>query len=122
MKPTLIKISAEFHVLGNGVWLGAEIPVASNEDPIAEFVKGRDMLVNAFKAMNPEVQLSVPVKQVDKPPTGDVIKDIASCKEIKVLKTYQLLVKGNNKWQEAYDKKMTELKSPPKRNGKIALP
>lgn len=52
MKFDRIKISMEFNVMGNGLWLTGECPVAPEEDVLEEFKKGRDLLVQSFKAMD----------------------------------------------------------------------
>lgn len=41
---------------------------------------------------------------------GNILQDIQSCKDIKVLETYEMLVKNKPDLQNAYDKKFTELK------------
>lgn len=46
-------------------------------------------------------------------PIESLLADIDSCKEVKVLESYKFLVKGNLRLQEAYDKKMDELKQHP---------
>lgn len=58
MKIDRIKISAEFHVSGNGIWLSAESPVAPEENPLEEFKKVRDVLFESFGAINPTIQIN----------------------------------------------------------------
>lgn len=53
-----IKISAEFHVAGNGMWLSAECPVTPEEKEIEEFKKVRDVLLESFRGLNPTLQIN----------------------------------------------------------------
>jgi hypothetical protein len=123
-KPDRIKISAEFHVFGNGFWIGMEAPVADNEDPIEEVKKTKALITASFQSMHPEVQLSLPVQYVDeRSSNGDIVSEIESCKELKVLESYKFIVKKNKDWQKAYDKKRKELTTLPKnKKGKLQLP
>jgi hypothetical protein len=122
MHPDRIKISKEFHVGGSGEWLSVEIPVGPKEDPIEEFKKAKDILMNAFKAMNPEVQLSIPVKQVELNNATDFLAEIRACKDIGTLKTYAIVAATKTEWNHAYAVRRDELIKPKKKNGKIVMP
>lgn len=49
-------------------------------------------------------------KKLEKLPKTDLISDIKSCKDPKVLQSYKLLVKNKPELQEAYNEKEKELK------------
>jgi hypothetical protein len=121
-QPDRIKISSEFHVNGAGKWLSLEIPIGPKDDPIQKFKEGDEMLINAFKAMNPEVQLSIPVKQVEVNKPEDIMAQIKACKDIEELKTFLIVVRTNKEWEAAYLLRREELIKPKKKNGKIVLP
>jgi hypothetical protein len=51
MTPDRIKISEEFHINGKGIWIGTESQVSPGEDPIAEGLKAREVIVGLLKAI-----------------------------------------------------------------------
>jgi len=121
-QPDRIKISSEFHVNGSGKWLSIEVPIGPKDDPIQKFKEADEMLLNAFKAMNPEVQLSLPVKQVELNDSTDVLHQIKACKDLETLKTYAIIAATKTEWNHAYAVRRDELTKPKKKNGKIVLP
>ena len=122
MHPDRIKISSEFHVNGSGKWLSIEIPIGPKDDPIRKFKEADEILINAFKAINPEAQLSIPVRQIEVDNPEDVVLQITSCKDMDELKTFERFVAQNQEWNEAYVTTRDRLIKPKKKNGKIVLP
>ncbi len=55
----------------------------------------------------------IPVAQIEKPLTKEeaLIQDINSCTELKVLQSYQLIVKSKPEFQEAYNNKLKKLQN-----------
>jgi hypothetical protein len=104
MTVTTIKVSIE----GYGIWGSMEAGISPEENPIDEWIKLKGMVqlaMNQSDSMKGTV-----VTQVDRlNGKEDLVSHINSCKEIKVLETYKILVKGKPDLQELYDKKFAEL-------------
>lgn len=63
-------------------------------------------------ASNPIIEQVQQIKEPPKPklsPEETMINEINTCKELKVLESYRLIVKKNPKYQEIYDRKLKEL-------------
>jgi hypothetical protein len=99
-----IKVSIE----GYGIWGSMEASISPEENPIDEWIKLKELVqlaMNQSDSMKGTV-----VTQVDRlNGKEDLVSHINSCKEIKVLETYKILVKGKPDLQELYDKKFAEL-------------
>lgn len=118
MIPDRIKISREFkdNILG-GLWLGIEATVSEREDITEAFSKAYDEITIAAKAVIKDgISYEATECRIQKheslhPMTNrieSIIRDINSCKEKKVLESYKLIAKTDEKLQSAYDKKMLE--------------
>lgn len=115
--PDRIKISKEFHVMGSGLWLSIEMPIAPGEDEVGEFKKGDAILTKAFASMTGQPLPTqtdyhsgpTPEIQVEKIEIGDLPAQIQSCKELKVLDSYKLLVRGKPELEKLYFDKLEEL-------------
>lgn len=94
----------------------AEASVEDGDDMMDCFFKLKKTVEDAFTELNPQIEWSQPMFH---PPTQDetkprntqdqIIQDIKSCKEVKVLESYKLIAKSNPKIQEAYDEMMVLL-------------
>ena len=66
-----------------------------------------------MQPVTPHTNIGLPSIQVEKTPEeiriGVMVKDIESCTDLKVLKSYQLLVSKSPELSEAYNKKYKEL-------------
>lgn len=114
MKPDRIKISKEFHINGEGLWLTCEQPIAPDENTIEEFKKGVGLLVETFQILTGGQSSAIPghplnVTQVESAIPVKMEDAINSCTNMTVLVTYKLLVKGKPELQAVYDKKVIEL-------------
>lgn len=113
----IIKISKEYP----GLWLGQELtipPGASTEDKIKKWIEAHDEMNQAYQRLT-----NMPMTDFNKGYDGtweslrytitdipeDISKAIQSCKEIKVLETYKLLVKGKADLETLYLNKLEEL-------------
>jgi hypothetical protein len=96
--------------------IGVEMDLNENEDPINAF-KEMNKLTDAYH-LETITQLDLyrgaTERVIEQPKTKEtqeerIIKDLGTCKELKVLETYSLLAKNNPKIQEAYNLKLKEL-------------
>lgn len=78
------------------------------EEYIADYIKRNTIDRQAVQIKDIEPKPPAP-SQPKLSPEETMIKDINSCKEVKVLETYRLLVKKNPKFQDAYNLKYEQL-------------
>lgn len=98
--------------------IGVSISIKEGEDPKDAEKAAEDYIADYIKR-NTIDQPSVQIKDIEpkplaphKPklsPEETMINEINTCKELKVLESYRLIVKKNPKFQEAYDQKLKEL-------------
>lgn len=97
--------------------IGFEVSIPDDGDPIAEVETLKELCDKAHKKLNPE---SLPTQtdyntgqpreiQVEKIEIGDLPTQIQSCKELKVLESYKLMVKGKADLEKLYLDKLEEL-------------
>lgn len=98
--------------------IGIEIQVDEGETPEDCLLFAKDTVENWHKKHNPELQLTLSDDQiaeikVERDNTynriASIISDIYSCKELKVLESYRLMVKSSLELQDAYDKQYLKL-------------
>lgn len=99
--------------------IGVEVQLTEGDDPDEAFRMAKETVERWNTETNPSMGIALaqagfePVIQVDK--SGDGISqrllEIDSCTDSKVLEIYKLIVKSNPVLQEAYNKKMEQLKS-----------
>lgn len=115
MKQGLVKFSKEFITpIGLKEWVGIEYPVDfDNKDALEAFAKAESM-VNEYQRSKEQIQYypqaygnSTPIQVIDKKTEDREIgvkpEDIMSCQDLKTLKTYRLLIKGNSELEKAYN-------------------
>lgn len=95
MKQGIIKYSQEF-VMPNGLkrWLGVEYPIDfANEKEMEVFAK-IEAMVNGFNESSVPDVVPEPIIRVENPysATGNLETDIKSCKTIKMIDEYRLIV------------------------------
>lgn len=100
--------------------IGVEVQLDEWDDPAECLQAAKNMVEKFYRDSNPQVQLQftdanevLPEVQMENSKTSDrmaaLIKDIDSCKEIKVLESYSLMAKISPELQAAYDYKMEQL-------------
>lgn len=98
--------------------LGIEMSLVPGVDDVQEAFQQAKQIVNeAFKKLNPEPLPTqtdyhsgpTPEIQVEKIEIGDLPTQIQSCKELKVLESYKLMVKGKPDLEKLYFDKLEEL-------------
>lgn len=98
--------------------LGVEILLEPGEGVEECFKSAKSAVEAAFKAMNPSPTPSITDYNTGEQVTQEIREDrvigffgddILSCKDLKTLETYKLLVKGKPELQEIYDKVFSEL-------------
>ena len=118
MKQGTVKFSKEFITpIGLKEWAGIEYPVDFEKDDIQEafnYAKGEVMKSQASSPGFPDNSIPPgppPVIQVQQQEIriGVLIEDIMSCKELVVLDSYRLMVKGNDELTAAYNKRRSEI-------------
>jgi hypothetical protein len=100
--------------------LGIEIEVSELDDPLEVYKEAKRIIEEAHRAMNPQLEYeSIP--STTQPPIpeqkpqpeerriGNIVEDINSCENLKVLETYKFIAKQKPEFQEAYEKKFREL-------------
>lgn len=95
--------------------LGVEMQLDEGDDPkeilltakklVEEFHKETNQLLYA----NQEEPMQQQVSKEELSPIEQVRMDIASCKEMKVLESYRLIVKNNPDLQSTYDNQLKQL-------------
>lgn len=103
--------------------LGIEISIDTDrgETPEAAYSWGKEIMDNWHKQNNPHLE-GITITDAPGPPReiqiektpeqqriADLIKDINSCKEVKVLESYRFIAKQTDELMAAYDNKMNEL-------------
>jgi len=93
MKVERIKYSKHYHPINPGEWIGMDIILEENDDPLAAFAHARKIADAAYAQNNstpgnPEVN----VIQVNNKQNGDLAVDIASCTDLVVLDSLKFLV------------------------------
>lgn len=123
MKTDRIKVSMEFNIMGSGLWLTAECPIAPDEDVVEEFKKQRSLLLKSFETITGSDYSSIPghpeselkVERVDRTPKEQAIDSqieaIQGCTSLKSLEIFKKLVdrEAVPRLTEAYFKKDQEL-------------
>lgn len=97
--------------------LGVEGTLQEGELYENAFAHAKSIVEAAFKSMNPEPlppqtdyhSGPTPEIQVEKIEIGDLPTQIQSCKELKVLESYKLMVKGKSDLEKLYFDKLNEL-------------
>lgn len=100
--------------------IGVEIELSPDDNPDDAFqlarqtverwnIESNPMMAAAIAYSEPEIPL-IPKKNGKEAATDNMILAINSCTDLKVLETFRLLVKNNPIFQEAYDKKLKQLK------------
>lgn len=94
--------------------LGVEVEISESENPIEVYKEVKKIIEDAHRAMNPQLEYDVVAASTDQPPheerrIGNIIDDINSCENLKVLETYKFIAKQKPEFQEAYDEKFREL-------------
>ena len=94
--------------------------LSDNEDIIQVYSELHNMVKDLHFSQNKELyeQMGVIEKIVEQSgsplnKTEELIRDINSCKELKVLQSYRLIVKNNPQLKEAYEIKLIELNKIP---------
>lgn len=95
--------------------IGLEIQLDDGEDATIALSKAKAMVesfhIENNKGLYVEVnQEAIPIQKPEEIRIGLLIQDIESCKDIKTLESYKLLVKGKPDFQKAYDNKLKQLK------------
>jgi hypothetical protein len=95
-------------------WIGMEVVVEDGDDVKVAFMGAKIGVDDAFKAFHPigvtPSEIQVRDKNRDQP-TGDLVRDITTCKDLKTLESYKFIVsmKGNEKAAEAYEMMLKRL-------------
>lgn len=97
--------------------IGMEASLDPGDDEQGALHSLKEKVEKFHKDSNPLLDTVAPDQQPiisEKPIPADqriavIIADIYSCKELKVLESYKLMVKGNPELQAAYDQKFKEL-------------
>jgi hypothetical protein len=106
--------------------IGVEIDLEESDDPNQAFQLAKEMTEDFHKQANPHLEGTTianvsgiqperfdETQEIQAGRSTDaktaLIQDIMSCKEVKVLESYKLLVKSQPELQVAYDKRMEEL-------------
>jgi hypothetical protein len=125
MSPDRIKISKEFHINGEGLWLTEERPIAENEDPLEEFKKGYAGLIKTFQTLTGGDYSAIPGHPMYKEPDKINYKElersreeiiaahlitINECKTLRNLEMFANMVQRENDQSlfDAYNKKKKE--------------
>lgn len=95
--------------------LGVEGTLSQNEDPKEGYKALHDLIEETHKEHSQPLSFvadnaPVPEVQVEKEQPKSLLEQIESCTEVKVLESYRLIAKTKPECQEAYDKKLKELK------------
>lgn len=85
------------------------------------FIQAKASVESSFKAANPLIEVATPTpsqlpetrihKESQELRVANMIADIQSCQDLKVLETYKLLVKNNPQLQQVYDETAEKLKN-----------
>lgn len=99
--------------------LGLEMSLVPGVDDAQDaYVQAQKIVNDAFERLNPHIvwndaQLPLPETQIkeklEEMRGNSLVDDILSCKEIKVLESYKLLAKTKKEFQDAYDRRYSEL-------------
>lgn len=99
--------------------IGVSISIKEGEDPkdaekaaeeyIADYIKRNTIDRPSVQIKDIEPKPHAPAPKLKLSPEETMINEINTCKELKVLESYRLIVKNNPKLQEAYDQKLKEL-------------
>jgi hypothetical protein len=110
--PTIseVKYTKQFNYRGIDEWIGVTVQVQPGEDAKAALHTAKSLTEEFYSEISPQHNGSV-VIQKEKPKSGaeSLVQDINSCKELKVLETYDLITKNNPELREVYQKKFLEL-------------
>ncbi len=93
MKVERIKYSKHYHPINPGEWIGMDIILEENDDPLAAFAHARKIADAAYAQnnstpSNPEVN----VIQVNNKQGGNLADDIYNCNDLVVLDSLKFLV------------------------------
>lgn len=109
--------------------IGFEISIPDHGDPIAEVQTLKELCDKAHEQLNPGLEdktdigvyenhvarTQLPETRIHKESqelrVANMIADIQSCQDLKVLETYKLLVKNNPQLQQVYDETAEKLKN-----------
>jgi uncharacterized cupredoxin-like copper-binding protein len=93
--------------------IGVEISISEGEDARFALSEAKKLVHEFHFEQNKELyeMKGTTVTTIEPELVGElaIINDIKSCKELKVLESYRLIVKNNPELQEAYDNKLKEL-------------
>jgi hypothetical protein len=98
--------------------IGVEIDIDDTESPHQALSKAKEIVEQFHKDSNPTVINEVgeqPLLIIEKEKLSQedaIIRDIGTCTEIKILESYSMLAKKNQKIQDAYNKKYSDLLTP----------
>lgn len=118
MKQGTVKFSKEFITpIGLKEWAGIEYPVDFDTDNIQEafnYAKGEVMKSQVSSPGFPDNSIPLgppPIIQVQQQEVriGVLVDDIMSCKELAVLDSYRLMVRGSEELTAAYNKRRSEI-------------
>lgn len=93
--------------------IGVEMVMEENDDP-KNVLSQAKLLVDEFHKETNKPQEQEPLPDIQKPqeklsPLDQTIADIESCKELKVLESYRLIVKNNDYLKPYYAKQYEKL-------------
>lgn len=118
MKYETIKASKEFHIMGSGIWLSIDGTLGEGDNIREEIKKMDAILTDAFNGLSGGVSDAylhptyggIPSTIEVERPIGMTEKEILSCTDLEVLKSYEFIIdKKYPQFRETYDLKYMEL-------------
>ena len=96
--------------------IGVELTLNEGEDAKEALDTARLLVEEYHRENNKELEEMRGVQEriINQPPTTGIqaiINDIGTCKDIKVLESYRLIVKNNPELQETYNHKLNQLQN-----------
>ena len=107
-----VKYTKEFQYRGLSEWITSEAEINPGEDAKAILHQCKNLVEEFWTEISPEHNGSVVptiVKEEPQSTEAKIIADIYTVKDIKVLETYQLMVKGKPTMEAAYNEMKEKL-------------
>lgn len=96
-------------------WIGTEAQVEDGDNLTDAFSSAKRFVEAAKSHTSERIIADIQLKDQNGP-TGNLISDIKSCMDEKVLESYRFIIKGNAEAEAAYEETMKKIKYTPGEN------